>query len=129
MDCASQNEFSAGADRRLVVGGEFGEGGFFFDGDVAVLGRIEDFSTLLTLNKFGVFLAGDYFDNGMFADGSHYGEKKCEWYGFCASADPLSTWILDFCLVRNSGGTLTGGPLNRVWRTHVARAEFWTYTI
>jgi hypothetical protein len=76
MDCASQDEFAAGADGRLVVCGNLGEGGFLFDGDIAVLGRIEDFSALLTLNKFGVFLSGDDFDNGMFADGGHFGEKN-----------------------------------------------------
>jgi hypothetical protein len=75
LDCAAKDELAAGADGSLVVGGTLGERGLFFDGDVAVLGRVEDLSALLTLNEFGVILAGDDFDNGMFADGGHYGEK------------------------------------------------------
>jgi hypothetical protein len=96
MDCASQNEFSAGADRRLVVGGDLGEGGFFFDGDVAVLGRIEDFSALLTLNEFGVFLAGDDFDNGVFADGGHLGRENVNGMDFARPQTPCQPGFWSF---------------------------------
>jgi len=74
MDCAAQDEFTAGADCGLVVG-SLRERLFLFDGDIAKLRGIKDFSTLLTLNEFSVFLAGDDFDDGMFADGGHLGEK------------------------------------------------------
>jgi hypothetical protein len=54
----------------LVVGG-FGGSGFFFHGHVAKLCRIKDFSAVLALNEFDVVLAGDNFDDWMFAVGSH----------------------------------------------------------
>jgi hypothetical protein len=79
MDCVSENECAAGADgglEELIFGGGFGEGLFFFDGNVAKLCRIKDFSAGLTFNKFGVFLAGDDFDDGMFALGCHLGRES-----------------------------------------------------
>jgi len=96
MDCASQDKFSATTDGGLVVGGDFGEGGFFFDGDVAVFRRIEDFSALLTLNKFCVFLAGDDFDNGMFAGGGHLGSKNVNGMDFARPQTPCQPGFLDF---------------------------------
>jgi hypothetical protein len=63
---------------------------FFLDRNVDILCGIKDFAALLTLNKFDIVLAGDNFDDGMFAGGSHwFGE--CEWYGFCPSSMTLST--------------------------------------
>jgi hypothetical protein len=52
----------------LVVCEGIGEGFFLFDGDVAILCRIKYFAALLAFNKFSVFLSGDDFDDGMFAD-------------------------------------------------------------
>jgi hypothetical protein len=45
---------------------------FFLDGNVYILCGIKDFAALLALNKFDIVLAGDDFDDGMFAGGSHW---------------------------------------------------------
>jgi hypothetical protein len=45
---------------------------FFLDGNVDILCGIKDFAAFLTLNKFDIVLAGDNFDDGMFAGGSHW---------------------------------------------------------
>jgi hypothetical protein len=42
-----------------------------FQGDVIKLSRIKHFSAGLALHELGVFLAGNYFYDGMFADGGH----------------------------------------------------------
>ena len=57
----------------LVFAGGFGEGLFLFDGYVAKLSRVKDFTALLALNKLCVFLSGDDLDDGMFALGCHWG--------------------------------------------------------
>ncbi len=71
MDCASENECCAGADGELIVFERIGEGFFLFDGDVAIFRRIKDFATLLAFNELDVVLAGDNFDDGMFAGDGH----------------------------------------------------------
>jgi hypothetical protein len=73
MDCDSQDEY-AGGDcglAFLLLRGFLVERLFLFDGDVAKLCGIKDFSTGLALNKFSVFLAGDDLDDGMFAKDCH----------------------------------------------------------
>jgi hypothetical protein len=72
MDCVSANEYSAGTHHRLVLREVVGERVFFFDGDVDILCGIKDFTAFLALNEFDIVLAGDDFDDGMFADGSHW---------------------------------------------------------
>jgi hypothetical protein len=52
------------------------EGLFLFDGDVTKLCRIKYFSAGLTLDKFGVFLAGDDLHDGMFAGDCHWGRNS-----------------------------------------------------
>ena len=110
MDCASQDKFPATTDGGLVVGGDFGEGGFFFDGDIAVLGRIEDFPALLTLNKFCVFLAGDDFDNGMFAGCGHLGGENMNGMDFARPQTPCQPGFLDFCCRNWVIKSEAGGP-------------------
>ena len=45
--------------------------GGLFDGDVVVFGGVEDLSTVLAFDEFGVVLAGDDLDDGMFAGRDH----------------------------------------------------------
>jgi hypothetical protein len=74
VDCDSEDEYAVGRDRGLalrLLGSFLVEGLFLFDGDVAKLCGIKDFSAGLALNKFSVFLAGDDLDDGMFARGCH----------------------------------------------------------
>jgi hypothetical protein len=98
LDCSAKDELAAGADGSLIVGGTLGEGSFFLDGDVAVLGGIEDFSALLTLDEFGVILAGDDFDNGMFADGGHLGSENVNGMDFARLQTPCQPGFPDFML-------------------------------
>jgi len=72
VDCISTDECSTGADCELVLHERIGERLFLFNGDVAILCRIKDFTALLAFNEFYVVLTGDDFDDGMFADGSHW---------------------------------------------------------
>jgi hypothetical protein len=46
-------------------------GDLFFDGDVVVLDGVEDLAAVLALDELDVVLAGDNFDNGVFARRSH----------------------------------------------------------
>jgi hypothetical protein len=73
MDCVSEGEHAAAAASGLVVVWGVGQGFFLFDGNIAKLCGIKDFSAGLALNEFGVFLSGDDFDDRMFADGGHVG--------------------------------------------------------
>jgi hypothetical protein len=56
----------------LVFRKAVGERVFLLDGYVDILCRVKDFAALLALNEFDIVLAGDDFDDGMFADGSHW---------------------------------------------------------
>jgi hypothetical protein len=71
MDCVSADERRAGAHYRLVLREVVGQGFFLFDGDVDILCGIKDFTAFLAFNEFDIVLAGDDFDDGMFANGSH----------------------------------------------------------
>ena len=74
MDCVPEDEPAACPDgglRDLFLRGRFGEGLFLFDGDIAKLCGIKDFSATLAFNKLCVFLAGDDLDDWMFALGGH----------------------------------------------------------
>jgi hypothetical protein len=71
MDCLSADERCARADNGLVLRARVGEGLFLFNCDVAILCGIKDFAAFLTFYEFDVILAGDNFDDGMFAGGSH----------------------------------------------------------
>ena len=76
VDRDSEDEHAASRDCGLalwLLGSFLVEGLFFLDGDVAKLCGIKDFSAGLALNKLSVFLAGDNFDDGMFARGCHRG--------------------------------------------------------
>lgn len=125
LDCAAKDELAAGADGSLVVGGTLGEGSLFLDGDVAVFGRIEDLSALLTLDEFGVILAGDDFDNGMFADGGHLGSENVNGMDFARLQIPCQPGFPDFMFVE--WGSEAG--IGVLWSPPVAHLEFWTYTI
>lgn len=48
-------------------------GGFFFNSHVAKFVGIKDFSAVLALDVFGVFLSRDNSHSGMLADGIHVG--------------------------------------------------------
>ena len=74
--------------RRLFFGWRLGESLFLFDGDVAKLCRIKYFSACLALNEFGVFLAGDDLDDGMFAFGGHFGEDFANGMDFARLGPP-----------------------------------------
>ena len=53
----------------------WGFGCFFFDCHVIILNGIKYFAAVLAFNEFDIVLAGDNFDDGMFAGGSHcFGE-------------------------------------------------------
>ena len=45
--------------------------GLFLNRYIKIFSGVEDLSAALALNKFCVVLAGDNFDNGVFARGSH----------------------------------------------------------
>ena len=65
---------------------------FFFDGHVHILCGIKDFAAGLAFYEFCVFLAGDDFDDGMFAGDGH--DMDGSYYGVCPSPAGLSTVIL-----------------------------------
>jgi hypothetical protein len=46
-------------------------GGLFLDCDVVIFDGVEDLAAILTLDKLYVVLAGDNFDNGVFAGRRH----------------------------------------------------------
>jgi hypothetical protein len=76
MDRYSKDECAArgyGGLAALVFAVGFGEGIFLFDGDIAKLCRVKDFTAILALDKFCVFLSGDDLDDGVFARGCHWG--------------------------------------------------------
>ena len=82
MDCVPEDEHAACPDgglRDLFLRGRFGEGLFLFDGDIAKLCGIKDFSASLAFNKLCVFLAGDDLDDWMFALGGHGEESRMLW--------------------------------------------------
>ncbi|QNI36450.1 hypothetical protein [Edaphobacter albus] len=59
-------------------------GSAFFDGNVTKFRGIKDFSTHLTFDELGVFIAGDDLNNGVFALDSHKANWKWdELVGFC----------------------------------------------
>src|ERR1700733_1782155 len=100
LDCSAKDELAAGTDGSLIVGGTLGEGSLFLDGDVAVLGRIEALSALLPLDELGVILAGDDFDNGMFADGGHLGSENVNGMDFARLQTPCQPGFPDFMFCR-----------------------------
>jgi hypothetical protein len=55
---------------RLVLGGFFGRERFF-NGHIAELACLEDFSAEFTLNEFGVFIARDYSDAWVLTEWLH----------------------------------------------------------
>jgi hypothetical protein len=63
----------------LVVGCSLVAGLGFFNGDVAKLSRIKYLSTGLALNELCVVLAGDDFDDGMFALWGHEWRERMVW--------------------------------------------------
>ena len=71
LDCLSADECATANLGGLFFGGVSARGFFLFDGDIAKLCRIKYFSAALALDEFGVFLAGDDFDDGVFALGGH----------------------------------------------------------
>jgi hypothetical protein len=88
MAGVSENERDSSADCKLIFGEGVGDRVFFFNCNIAVLCGIEHLAALLAFDKFDVVLSGNDFNDGMFADVSHFGE--CEWYGFCPSPESLS---------------------------------------
>jgi hypothetical protein len=100
-----------------------GKGFFFFDGDVNILSGIKDFAAFLALNEFDIVLSGDNFDDGMFANGSH-------WLGSVNGMDfarPHEGCQHPFgwCF----GGQNHGQFVVGWWSNVVAWRSFWTYTI
>jgi hypothetical protein len=100
-----------------------GERVFLFDGDVDILSGIKNFSALLALNEFDIVLAGDDFDDGMFADGSH-------WLGSMNGMDFARP--REACQHRSAvflWREIDGEVVVEWWSKVVASTSFWTYTI
>jgi len=78
MACLSTDECAA-AYHGLVFGWSFIPGFGLFDSDIAKLCRIKYLSAALALNKFGIVLTGDDFDDGMFALWGHEWRERMVW--------------------------------------------------
>jgi hypothetical protein len=100
-----------------------GERVFLFDGDVDILCGIKDFSALLALNEFNIVLAGDDFDDGMFADGSHWlGSMNGMDFARPREACQQRSEVFLWC-------EIDGEVVVEWWSKVVASTSFWTYTI